>query len=166
MRTGMVLGILGGLAGLGASVLAFFVYMVEGLNGTGNPLAPRLGFLVAAFILALVVVFGGILAPRRPEPASVLMVGGSVIGTIAISLFYLNTWYALAVPLCLLAAALALNGAGSGAGAVSLRALVLILIVAAAIGSYWIAGLLGVVVFAALFVLVGALQMARPAWIP
>ena len=166
MRTGMVLGILGGLVGVAACVVAFFVYMVEGLNGMGNPLAPRLGFLVAAFILALVAGFGGALALRRPQPASVLMVGGSLLGTVAISLFYLNTWYALAVPLCLLGAALALNGAGSGAGAVTLRALVLLLVVAAAIGSYWVASLLGVAVLVTLFVIVGALQVARPAWIP
>lgn len=166
MRTGAVMGILGGLAGISACIVAFFVYLVEGLNGMGNPLAPRLGFLVAAFILALVAGFGGALAPRRPQPASVLMIGGSIIGTVAISLFYLNTWYALAVPLCLLGAALALNGAGHGAGAVTLRVLLLILLASAAIGSYWIAGLLGVAVLAALFVVVGVLQLARLSWIP
>ena len=34
MRTGVVLGILGALAGVTASAYAFLIYMINGLNGT------------------------------------------------------------------------------------------------------------------------------------
>lgn len=166
MRTGLVLGLLGALAGISASVLGFFVYLVGGLNGTGNPYAPRVGWLLAAFLLAVAAGVGAALAVRRPQIASLLMVGGSILGAAAISLFYINTWYALAVPLCLLGAALALNGAGHAPGAAALRVALLALVAVAAVASYWVIGLSGVAVLAALFVVVAALQWTRPAWIP
>lgn len=166
MRTGLVLGLLGALAGISASVYGFFIYLVGGLNGTGNPYVARVGWLLAAFALAVVAGVGGALATRRPQLASLLMVGGSLLGTAAISLFYINTWYALAVPLCLLGAALALNGPRVAPGAAIARWLLLALLAGAAVASYWVVGVLGVAVLAGLFVVAAALQLTRPAWIP
>ncbi|MGZ3678186.1 MAG: hypothetical protein ACXWQR_06420 [Ktedonobacterales bacterium] len=162
MRTGVVLGILGALAGVTASAYAFLIYMVTGLNGTGNPYASRVGYCIAAFILAIIAGVGAALLPRQPVLGSILLVAGSILGFISINLMYINTWYALAIPLCILAAILAL---GSLPAAPMQWALLAILAVAA-VASYFFGGWLSALIFVALLILAAAVQFLHPSWIP
>lgn len=165
MRTGVVLGILGALAGVTASAYAFIIYMVNGLNGMGNPYASRVGYCIAAFILAIVAGVGAALLPRQPLLGSILLVAGSILGFISLNLMYTNTWYALAVPLCLLAAIFALGSLPSATAAPMQWTLLAILAVAT-IAGYVFGGWLPALIFAALLILAAAVQFLHPAWIP
>ena len=102
-RAALVLGVLGGVAG-GASALAALRELA-----TDPIYGERAGFDWAALALALVAGAGGMLAPARPKLAGALLVGGSTLGFVAINLFYINTFYFVAPPVCWLAAALALT---------------------------------------------------------
>ncbi|MGZ3663866.1 MAG: hypothetical protein ACXVDA_05165 [Ktedonobacterales bacterium] len=165
MRTGVVLGILGALAGVTASAYAFLIYMINGLNGTGNPYASRVGYCIAAFILAIIAGVGAALLPRQPVLGSILLVAGSILGFISINLMYTNTWYALAIPLCILAAILALGSLPIAAAAPMQWALLAIL-AAAVVASYFFGGWLPALIFAALLILAAAVQFLHPSWIP
>lgn len=165
MRTGVALGILGALAGITASAYAFVIYMVNGLNGTGNPYASRVGYCIAAFLLAIIAGVGAALLPRQTLLGSILLVAGSILGFLSINLMYTNTWYALAVPLCLLAAILALGSLPSATAAPMQWTLLAILAVAVA-ASYFFSGWLPALIFVALLILAAAVQFLHPAWIP
>jgi hypothetical protein len=52
---------------------------------------------------------GGLLAVRRPATGAAVMVVTGLLGAVAINLFYINTYYVLAVPLWLIAAVTALT---------------------------------------------------------
>jgi hypothetical protein len=150
---GVLLGGIGALAGLAAAGYAFVIYMVEGLNGMGNPYADRVGFGIAAFVLALVAAVGAVLLYRRPELGSLLMVAGSILGAVAINLFYINTWYVASVPLCLLGAILALAAVGKSAGAITMRWLTLAVALASAVAAYFFAGWVAAAILGAILVL-------------
>lgn len=165
MRTGVVLGILGALVGVTAAGYAFIIYMVNGLNGTGNPYASRVGYCIAAFILAIVAGVGAALLPRQTMLGSILLVAGSILGFISLNLMYVNTWYALAIPLCLLAAILALGSLPIAAAAPMQWALLAILVVAI-IAGYFFAGWLPALIFVTLLILAAAIQFFHPSWIP
>ncbi|MGZ3582778.1 MAG: hypothetical protein ACXWP6_08595, partial [Ktedonobacterales bacterium] len=162
---GVVLGILGALAGVTASAYAFLIYMINGLNGTGNPYASRVGYCIAAFILAIIAGVGAALLPRQTVLGSILLVAGSILGFVSINLMYTNTWYALAIPLCILAAILALGSLPIAAAAPMQWALLAIL-AAAVVASYFFGGWLPALIFAALLILAAAVQFLHPSWIP
>jgi hypothetical protein len=65
----------------------------------------------AALALSVVAGAGGLLAVRRPAAGAAVMVATGLLGAVAINLFYINTYYVLAVPLWLVAAAAALASA-------------------------------------------------------
>ncbi len=106
MRRSVAVGLLGALTGVTASAYAFIMYMVNGLDGAGNPYAGSIDHYVAAFILAIIAGVGATLLPRRTLLGSTLLIAGSILGfvaTVGTSMF--NSWYFLAVPLCVLASA-------------------------------------------------------------
>lgn len=69
----------------------------------------------AALILAALTGAGGLVALRRPGLASGLIAVAGLLGAVAINLFYINTFYVLAVPFWLVAAMLGLLAALAGA---------------------------------------------------
>lgn len=143
MRTiAVMLGLIGAFAGILAAGYAFVIYMVEGTNGMANPYAARVGFGVAAFLLAGVAGLGALLVWRRPEVGSLLLMLGSILGFVAINLFNINTWYILTVPLCLLAALLALDTAAPSPVTTGLRIGSLALLIAMTVAAYFVAGTL------------------------
>ncbi|MHB1135064.1 MAG: hypothetical protein ACYC4L_22055 [Chloroflexota bacterium] len=95
-------GLLGGAAGLGSAALAL------GTLAGREPYVLRapLGWL--ALLLALAATVGALIAPLRPGLAAALMLLGALAGTLAISLFYVETLYPLATVLWLLGATFAL----------------------------------------------------------
>jgi type IV secretory pathway TrbD component len=60
----------------------------------------------AALVLALLATGAPVLARTRPGVAGAIMIVEGLLGLGAILLFYINTWYALAVPCWIVAAAL------------------------------------------------------------
>lgn len=153
LRTGAVtIGLLGALVGLSAAGYALVVYLVEGTNGMANPYASRMGFGVAAFLLAALAGVGAFVVLARPLHGSVLLMMGSLLGLVAISLFSINTWYVLAVPLCMLGAILALASAPRPTSSVTVQWLSLALMVAVAVAAYFVAGILAALAVALLAV--------------
>lgn len=83
----LILGILGGLAGLGGAVFALFI------GGLGTALAVEeastvTGLGLAAVPLGIVGIIGGALSIARPKVAAILMLVSAVGGLIAISAGY------------------------------------------------------------------------------
>jgi hypothetical protein len=70
----------------------------------------RLAFGSAALILAALAGAAGLLAATRPSLSALGILLGGFLGAVAINLYYINTFYLLAVPLWVLAAALAAFG--------------------------------------------------------
>ena len=97
-----VLGALGGLAAIWSAAGALVLRSGDVYH------AERAAFGWAALALGLAALAGALLIRTRPGLASALLAGGSILGFLAINLFDINTYYALAVPLCLIAALLAL----------------------------------------------------------
>ncbi len=161
MRAGMFFGILGVVVGVSVAAFALLVYVFNGTNSPGNPYASRLGFGVAAFALALLPGIGASLLRARPDVGSLLLVVGSVGGTLAMSAFNAGAafWYALAVPLCLLGAFLALRAAMPSPSVTLLRALVLLLLAAGVVAGYSFGGAFDAVVFAVPLVIASALAL-------
>lgn len=158
---GVVLGALGGLVALGASYYAFTVYLVEGTNGMGNPYAPRVGFGIAAAVLAVGILVGAILAPRRPETGSIVMLASSILGTVAILLWNINAgWYAAAAPLAGLAAVLLMRSAKRRSAAAAWT--VVMLLLAAVVAGYIFGGpLIGLTFLVVLVIAAATLLMRR-----
>jgi len=102
------LGLLGGLVAAGNAVFALMH-----LSGDVH-YGERAVFGWAALLLGLAASAGALLIRARPWVATALLVGGSLLGFVAINLYYINTYYFLAVPLCLLAPALAWGGRPGG----------------------------------------------------
>lgn len=98
-RSALIIGILGTLLGVFWAIFA--------LVQVGNdPLYhPRLWAGVAALIFAVLAGSAALLIPRRPGLASIFILLSGVIGFLCINLFFINTWYILAL-LCWIAAAL------------------------------------------------------------
>jgi hypothetical protein len=88
------------------------------------------------------------------------VLAGGFLGTAAISLFSINTWYALAIPLCSLGAILVLNAA-KGPTAAALRWVVLVLLASAVVAGYFVAGWLGAVIFGAVLMIAVVLMLTR-----
>jgi hypothetical protein len=95
-------GLLGG--GIGVASAAGALLEV----GRVAPYSGRAGFGWAALALAGLAMTGAALAPTRHRLAAGLLALGSTAGTAAMAVFWINSWYLAALPLCWLAAALAL----------------------------------------------------------
>ena len=98
------LGVLGGLVGAASATSALWRV------GNQPDYAARAPFGWLALALALGALVGGLLSARQPTLARVLLLGGSLLGFIAINLLYINTFYFLALPLCWLGAIMAGTG--------------------------------------------------------
>jgi len=98
----VVLGLLGALVAIPNAVFA--ITEVGHLPGYGT----RVGFGWAALGFGILGAASGVLALARPRLASLGMFIAAVGGGVAISLFYINTFYLVAVPLWLLGALIAL----------------------------------------------------------
>ena len=101
------LALLGGLIGVANAALA--VSQVGSLPDYSS----RLGFGWLALAMAGLAAASGLLVRTRPIVAGVLMTVGALVGAVAINLFYINTYYLLAVPLWLVGAVFALVEAGT-----------------------------------------------------
>ena len=100
MRASLLVAILGGVIGVSSAGQALLAV------GNQPVYQDRVAFGWAALVLALFATGAIGLARTRPGVAAVIMIVDGLLGLGAILLFYINTWYALAVPCWLLAAAL------------------------------------------------------------
>lgn len=98
----VVAGLLGASAGVGSAALALAVLGSDPAHAARAPL----GWLALSIALAAGV--GGVLAPLRPLPASLLLACGALVGPVAMSLFSADTIYPLAGALWLFGSLLAL----------------------------------------------------------
>jgi len=105
MRTGaMVLGIIGGLAGIAG---AFFALLVGGLGKAFGAAEAQtvIGLGWAAIPLSLLGIVGGAMAKAKPTAAGILMLISGIGGFIAISMGYI-----IAGPLLVIGGVFALIG--------------------------------------------------------
>lgn len=100
MRVALLVAILGGVIGVSSAIQALITV------GNQPVYQNRAVFGWAALILALLATGAVGLGRTRPALAGALMIVDGLLGLGAILLFYINTWYALAVPCWILAAAL------------------------------------------------------------
>ncbi len=98
----VAVGLLGG--GIGVASAASALLEV----GRVAPYSERAGFGWAALALAGLALAGGALVRTHRRLAVGLLLLGSTAGSAAMALFWINSWYVAALPLCWLAAALAL----------------------------------------------------------
>lgn len=105
MRTAaMVLGIIGGLAGLGGAIFALTVGgLGAAFGGEGAETVIGLGW--AAMGISLVGLVAAALSKARPKAAGIVMILAGVAGFIAISMGYI-----IAGPLLIIAGILAIRG--------------------------------------------------------
>jgi hypothetical protein len=97
----LVLGVLGGIIGLLSAVAAFVAVGGEAAYST------RLWAGWAALLLALLATAAAFFVTTRPMRASLIMLISGIVGFVCINLFYINTFYGLAVPLWVVAAVVA-----------------------------------------------------------
>ena len=105
-RLVLLAGALGGLIGVVNAGTALLT-----VGGT-EPYSARAGFGWAALVLAVVAAGGGLLALRRPRAGAALMLLSGLAGAVAINLFFINTFYVLALACWLPGAVLALRQSG------------------------------------------------------
>lgn len=108
----IVLGVLGGIIGLVSAISAFVAV------GADPAYSARLWAGWLALLLAVLAGVAAVFITTRPAAVGLTMLIGGFAGFVCINLFYINTFYGLAVPLWIVAAALALISART---AVSLR---------------------------------------------
>jgi hypothetical protein len=101
----IVLGVLGGIVGLVSAITAFVAV------GGEAAYSARLWAGWAALLLALAATAAAVLISNRPTLASLAMLISGILGFVCINLFYINTFYVVAVPLWIVATALALISA-------------------------------------------------------
>jgi hypothetical protein len=109
-RAAALLGLLGGLVAMASAAVALATPSPTDSGG-------RAWFGWAALALAAIATSSTSLVQAQPRLAAAGLVAGSSLGLVAISLFDINTYYPVALPLCWIAAALALLGdrpTGSG----------------------------------------------------
>ena len=104
-RLGALVGVLGGIAAV--------VSVASGFMAIGaDPLyEPRWGFGIAALLLGVVAGISGLIPRLHAGAAAVLMFSAGVLGFLCTLVWYLNTWYVVALPLWLLGALVLLLGA-------------------------------------------------------
>lgn len=98
----IVLGVLGGIIGLGSAISAFVMV------GADPAYSARLWVGWLALLLSIMAGGAALLIHTRPVAASLTMLIAGFAGFVCINFFYINTLYGLAVPLWMIAAALAL----------------------------------------------------------
>jgi hypothetical protein len=97
LRTGaLALGLAGGLLAAGSAVSALLAV------GRDPLYEPRLGFGIAALLLAGVTGLAALDVLAHPGRGALLMLGAGALGAVSINLYYINTLYVLALPLWLL----------------------------------------------------------------
>lgn len=97
----VVLGVAGGSIGLLSAIDAFVAV------GSNPAYSGRLWAGWVALLLALVATVAALFLIMRPWLASLIMLISGIIGFVCISLFYINTFYGLAVLLWIIGAAVA-----------------------------------------------------------
>lgn len=105
------IGLLGGGVGIATAVLA----VAE--RGAETPYNTRIGFVGVALLFAALALAGGGLLPSRPRLAIGILFLGSPAGCLAMAFFTVDTWYFISLPLCWLAAALAVVRSVASTGA-------------------------------------------------
>jgi drug/metabolite transporter (DMT)-like permease len=96
------LAVLGSLIGGGSAVQALVVV------GRDPAYQSRLSAGLAALLAALLAAAAALLFGRRPGRTGLLILLSGIVGVVAISLFYINTFYVLAAPFWLASAMLSL----------------------------------------------------------
>lgn len=104
-RLGALIGLLGGIAAV--------VSVASGYAAIGaDPLyEPRWGFGAAALLLGIIAGLSGLIPRLHAGAAGGIMFVAGVLGFLCTLVWYLNTWYVVALPLWLLGALLLLLGA-------------------------------------------------------
>ena len=97
----IVLGVLGSIIAIYSAITAFIIV------GGDPAYASRLWVGWLALILAAFAGIFALLMTARPVPASLMMFVSGTAGFISMNLFYINTFYGLAMPLWLIAALIA-----------------------------------------------------------
>ena len=97
----MVLGISGSIIAIWSAISALVTL------GGEAPYSARLWAGWASLILAILAGGCAALIATRPRPASVTLLTSGIVGFACINLFYINTFYGLAVPLWVVGAILA-----------------------------------------------------------
>lgn len=96
-----------GLATLGGVIAiisaAYAILEVGGLPSFRD----RMPLGILALIVAFAANFGGAIVLRQPKRGAIIILISSVVGIVAINLFYINTFYVVAAPFWWLAAAIA-----------------------------------------------------------
>jgi hypothetical protein len=103
----IVLGVLGGIIGLVSAISAFVAV------GADPAYSARIWAGWLALVLAALAGVAAIFITRRPFAAILTMLISGVLGFLSINLFYINTFYVLAIVPWLIAAALAVLTARS-----------------------------------------------------
>jgi len=99
-----LLGLLGGVIGVVSAIAALVAV------GEDRAYHPRIGFGWLALAAAIVATLSVLRIVRRAKGATALVLIASGVGTVAINLFYINTFYVAAVPCWWLGAAVAWLG--------------------------------------------------------
>lgn len=104
--TAPVLGVLAGVAGVVSAVVALVSY------GGLPDYQGRIAFGILALILAIVAGASALQTGKQPPVASMVMLVSGLLGFVAVNLFTINTFYAIAVILWWFAAFIALLQSG------------------------------------------------------
>lgn len=100
--------------GLLASGIAFWCALSALLVVGTDPLySSRLWVGWLALFLPILTGIAALFLPTRPLAAGVLILVSGLVGVVSISFFYINTWYAFALPFWILAVALGMAQARS-----------------------------------------------------
>lgn len=102
-RLRMIAIILGVLAGIIALISALSAFAAVGGDAAYST---RLWAAWAGLILAVLAGAAALFITTRPIAASIIMLISGIAGFVCMNLFYINTWYVLAIPLWIIAAAL------------------------------------------------------------
>ncbi len=95
-RLAIILGILASSVGVLSAIFAFIAV------GADHAYATRLWAGWASLVLSILAGVAAIVITTRPRAASLTMLISGILGFIFISLFFINTLYILAIPLCFL----------------------------------------------------------------
>ena len=103
----IILGVIGGIIGIVSAISAFVAV------GADPVYSARLWAGWLALILAALAAVAAMFITRRPFAATLTMLISGVLGFLSINLFYINTFYGLAILPWLIGAALAVLAARS-----------------------------------------------------
>jgi hypothetical protein len=101
--------LLAGIVGVSGAGLAITTV------GSLPPYDSRVALGWTALALAAAASMVGLASPGRPAATALAMLVAGLVGAVAISFFYINTYYFAAVPIWVLAATFRLGGQGHGA---------------------------------------------------